>query len=131
MNLLEEKFVDEENDLQVAREDIAEKRNAPFFQSLREQGVVRVGEGAGDDRPGFYPRHVVFVDQQALEFDDGDGGVGVVELDGDFFGEGFPVFVVALEAANDVAKRASDEEVLLEQAEFLAGLGVIVRVKDL
>ena len=57
--------------------------------------------------------------------------MGVVELDGDFLGEGFPVFVVALEAADDVAERAGDEEVLLEQAEFLAGLGVVVRVKHL
>jgi hypothetical protein len=33
---------------------------------------------------------MVFVDQQAHEFGDGDGRVGVVELDGEFFVEEAP-----------------------------------------
>ena len=41
-----------------------------------------------------FPRHPVFIMEDALELDDGDGGVGVVELDGDLFREVFPVLVV-------------------------------------
>ena len=57
--------------------------------------------------------------------------MGVVELDGHFIREGFPVGVVFFEAADDVAQRAGDEEVLLDEAKFLSGFGVVVRVKHL
>jgi hypothetical protein len=56
----------------------------------------------------------------------------VVELDGGLGGELAPREVVAVfEAAHDVGQRAGDEEVLLHQAQFLAGLGGVVRVEHL
>ena len=55
----------------------------------------------------------------------------VVKLNGDLVGECFPVGVVLLETADDVAQRTSNEEVLLEKAQFLACFGVVVGVEDL
>ncbi len=56
--------------------------------------------------------------------------MGVVELDGDFVGEGAPIRVVFAEAADDVAQGAGDEEILLHEAKFFAVLGFVVRVKN-
>ena len=82
-------------------------------------------------RPGLVPRHAVFVVEQALQLDDRDGGMGVVELDRDLLREVFPVLVGPAEAADDVLERTGDKEVLLEQAQFLAALGLVVRVENL
>ena len=41
-------------------------------------------------------------------------------MDDDLFGEILPAFVIFAEATKDVAERASDEEVLLNEAEFFA-----------
>lgn len=46
--------------------------------------------------------------------------MGIVELDDDFVGEILPTFVIFAVAAKDVAEGASDEEVLLNKAQFFA-----------
>ena len=69
--------------------------------------------------------------KEALEFDDGDGGVRVVELNDDLFGEILPSFVVLAETAEDVVQRAGNEEVLLHEAQFLAALGLVIGIEDL
>jgi hypothetical protein len=71
------------------------------------------------------------VEQDAHEFGDGEGGMGVVELDGDLVGEGVDFVAVGLEAADDVVEGAGDEEVLLLEAQFAALLDVVVGVEDL
>ena len=100
---IKEVLVDFKNDLQVAGKNLAEESHAPFLQSFGKQSVIRVGEGAGDDRPGFIPGKAVVVLQETHEFDDRDGGVCVVELDGDFLWKGLPIGIALVEAANDVA----------------------------
>ena len=69
--------------------------------------------------------------QETHEFDDRDGGVGVVELDGDFLWKGLPIGIALVEAADDVAQRAGDKEILLHESEFLSDLGFIIRIKNL
>ncbi len=86
----EQAAVDFEDELQVTGQDFLEEGDAPFLERFGEQRVVGVGEGPGDNVPGCLPRHAVFVMENAEEFDDGDGGVGVVELDGDLGGEFAP-----------------------------------------
>ena len=44
--------------------------------------MVGVVEGVRGDVPGLVPAEAVLVDEQAHQFGDADGGVGVVELDG-------------------------------------------------
>ena len=115
----------------MAWEDFAEEADAPLFQSLGHERVVRISKRAAHDSPSLRPQELFFVDQEAHELHDTDGRVGVVELDRHFVREGLPVGVVFFEAADDVAQRAGDEEVLLDEAKFLAGFGVVVRVKHL
>ena len=130
-DLIEKVLVDLENDLQMTRQDLAEKADAPFLQRLGQKGVISVCEGARDDGPCFVPRQAVFVDEEALQFGNAHRRVGVVQLNGNLVGKLGPIGVVFLKAADDVAQRAGGEKVLLEQAQLFAGLGVVVRVEDL
>ena len=114
----------------MARKDFAEEGDTPLLQRFGQKGVVGVGEGPGNDGPSLFPRKVVVIDQEALQFGDTDRGMRVVQLDGNLFRELGPVSVVFLEPADDVPQGASGEKVLLKEAELFAGLGVIVRVKD-
>ena len=93
--------------------------------------MVGVGEGLGDDVPGLVPRQFVFVVENAHELDHGQRGMGVVELDRDLVGEVAPGAGQALEAADDVAQRARDEKVLLDEAQLLARFRLVVRIKNL
>ena len=131
LHLDEKAFVSLEDDLEMTGQNLAEEPHAPFFERFGQEGVVRVGQRPGDDRPGLLPGEAVHVMKKSLQLDHGDGWMGVVELDGDFLGKSLPVTVVLAEATDDVLERAGDEEVLLDQAEFLAALGLIVRIKDL
>ena len=57
--------------------------------------------------------------------------MGVVELDRYFIWEGPPVGIVFFKAADDVPQRAGNKEVLLDEAEFLAGFSLVVWVEHL
>ena len=94
LDLLEKALVDLKDELEMTGHDLLEKSHAPLLERFGQQGVIGVGEGARDNGPGLVPRHAVFVMEQALQLDDGDGGMGVVELDGDLVREVFPVLVV-------------------------------------
>ena len=118
--MIEEALIDFEDDLEMAWEYFVEEGDAPTLEGFWEEGVVGVGEGSGDEAPGFFPSHAVNIVKETHQFDDGDGGVGIVELDDDLFGEILPTFVIFAEATKDVAERASDEKVLLNEAEFFA-----------
>ena len=48
-HFLHEALVDLEDDLQVTRHDLLKECHAPFFQSFRQQGVIGVSKGAGDN----------------------------------------------------------------------------------
>ena len=127
----QEAAVDFVDDLEVAGQDALEEGDRPAFESLGHEGVVGVAEGAHDDAPGVVPLEVFLVEEDAHEFGDGEGGMGVVELDGDLVGEGVDFVAVGLEAADDVMEGAGDEEILLLEAEAAALLDVVVRIEDL
>ena len=55
----------------------------------------------------------------------------LVEVDEHLFWQGIPAVVCLPEAAEYVFKRASDEEILLPEAQLLAGGCVVVGVKNL
>jgi hypothetical protein len=93
--------------------------------------VAGVSKGAGGDGPGAVPVHLLFVDQQPHQFGDGDDGMGVIELDGDFLGELIPIPVPDAEPADDVPEGAGDEEVLLFESQFAALGRRVVRVEHL
>ena len=131
LHLEEEELVDLKNDLQVPWKNLLKQSDTPLLQGLWQKGVIRVGKGPGHDLPSLPPRESVHVVEQALKLDHGDGRVGVVELDGDFIREIVPVVVAPTEASDDILERAGYEEILLDQAEFLAAFGLIIRVEDL
>jgi hypothetical protein len=80
-------LVDPHDDLEVTGQRLPEHRQRPGFQRLRQQGVVGVAEGGHRDFPGLVPGQVVLVDQEPHQLGDGDGRVGVVELDRPFAGQ--------------------------------------------
>ena len=83
-----------------------------------------------DDAPGFVPVQAFYVDQNALELRNGKSGMSVVELDGNLNWKFPPSTLRLFETANNVIERGGTPEVLLLQAELLAALRVVVRVKD-
>ena len=86
-NLVQESLIDLVDDLHVAREQALEQGHGPGLQGLREQGVVGEGEGPAGDVPGLVPGHGMVIHEHAHQFRDGDGGMGVVELDGELLVE--------------------------------------------
>ena len=130
-DLVEEAPVDFVDDLQVARQELAEQAHGPFLQRLGQQGVVGVGEGVPRHVPGGVPVHLVFVHQQAHQFGHGDGRVGVVELHGPFLVELVERPFQQQMDANHVLQRAAHEEELLLEAEGLALDDLVVRVEHL
>ena len=72
---------------------------------------------------------MAIIDQQTHQFCDGDGGVGVVELNGPVLREVVNGQPAVIEAAQHVLKGAAHKEVLLLQAEPPAFIGAVVRVQ--
>ena len=70
------------------------------------------------------------IHQEAHQLRDGEGRVGVVELDGEFVGERVDVRLLEQEP-DAVLQRARHEEVLLLEPELLAGLAFVVGIEDL
>ena len=73
----------------------------------------------------------VLVDEQPHELGDGQHRVGVVELDDDLVRERLPVAVAEPEPADDVPQRAADQEILLLEPQFPAGLGAVAGIQHL
>ncbi|KAF5040732.1 hypothetical protein DSECCO2_530350 [anaerobic digester metagenome] len=130
-DVVEETPVDFVDELKVARQDLAQQFHGPHFQGFGHERVVGEGQGARGDVPGPVPGHAAFVHEDAHEFDHGQGRVGVVELDGREFGQFLDVAILFEEAPGDVAQRAEDEKVFLDQAQFAAEGDGFARVEDL
>ena len=79
---LEMPGVDLVDDLKVAGKNTLQHVDGPAFQGLREEGVVGVGKGPGDDAPGFLPGQLLQVHENVHELGDAESWVRVVELDG-------------------------------------------------
>ncbi len=110
---------------------LAEQIHRPALERLRHQGVVGVGERLRADIPGLFPVQSFLVKQQPHQFGNGDGRVGVVELDGDFVVECVEGLILFFVAPHDVLEGGADEKVLLFQAQLLAGIIVVGRIEYL
>lgn len=115
----------------MTRQQAAHQFFIPTFQRFRHQGVVGIGEGVAGDRPGCLPLQLVFVQQNAQHFRNGDGRVGVVQLDHFVLRQLFNLAAGLMVLAQNVRHRAGALEILLHQAQALAGLMVVVRVEHL
>ena len=129
--VLQEGVIQGIDDFQVAGQQPPEQRHRPGLEGLGQQGVAGVGEGAAGDGPGLLPADPVLVDQQPHELGYRQHRVGVVELDDDLVGECRPVGVAEPEPADDVPQRARDQEILLLEPQFPAGLRAVAGVEHL
>ena len=131
-DVLQEAPVDLVDDLQVPRHDTLEQGDGPLLERLRQQRVVRVRRGRLRDVPGGVPGEVSLVDQDAHQLGHGEGGMRVVELDGDLGRKGVEAAgVIPLVPGDDVAQRAGHEEVLLDQPQLLTRGHGVGRIEDL
>ena len=132
-DLAQETSVDLVDDLEVAREEALHHRNGPLLKRLGEDRVVRVAGRAARDVPGLVPLHALLVHEHAHELGDDERGMRLVQVDEGLVRQLRPVggAVVLHEAAQDVRERAAREEVLLAEAQLLAGHRVVVRVEHL
>ena len=97
--------VDRIDELHVAGQKPLEQRHGPAFQRLRQQGVVGVAEGVPGNIPGLVEFQAVDIDQQAHHFRDGDGRMGVVQLDRHLVGEICQIVILLQVTAQDVLQR--------------------------
>ena len=123
--------VDQVDDLHVARQQPFHQWNRPDLQRLGQQRVVGVTERGPDDLPGFLPRHLVHIQQNAHQFRDGDRRMRVIQLDRRLLGQGGDMAEGADMPAHEVLQRGRDEEILLPQPQFLAGRRRIGRIQHL
>ena len=130
-NLLQEATVDLADQFVVAGQQVAEQVHAPFLQGLRQQGVVRVGEGPAGDVPGVRPVEVLVVDQEPHQLRHGDGRVGVVELHRPVVRELLHRDAAVVQIAEHVLQGAAHKEVLLLQPQTAALVGAVVGIKHL
>ena len=102
----------------------------PFLQGLAHDGVVGVGEGLSGHL-GCGLEIQALQHQQADQLGDGDGGVGVVELDGGRLVEVDEVLTVggAVDPQN-ILEGGAGEDILLLDPQLLALLGGVVGIED-
>ena len=102
----------------MARQELAHDAAAPCFKRLGSKGMVGVEAHLPGDRDGLRPRDRTFVVQDADEFGDGEGRMGIVELNGGSVGE--IVKVAAAEAAflagDDILDGGAGEDMFLQQS---------------
>ena len=119
------------DDLPDAGQGIAEDVRIPLLQCLAHDGVVGVGKDLAADVEGSVPLIAALIQQDAHHLGDGDGGVGIVQLDGDLVGQVVQRAVLVQVVLQDVCDGRGREEVLLAQAQDLALGMVVVGVEDL
>ena len=114
----------------MPRQQFAQNAGRPCFQSFRQQGVVGVGKDFCRDVPGGIPILTVNVHQQAHHFRNGQRGVGIVQLNANLIRHFAEIVAFLHKAADNILNGAGNEEILLFQAQLLAGFNRIGRVQN-
>ena len=122
--------VDIENDLQVSGQEVLHHGDRPLLHCLWKDCVVGKGKSLGHNIPGIIPAQLLLIDQEALELNNSQRRMGVIELDCNLIRKIGPLAHRLLEATKNVMKGCSSPEVLLLQSKFLSSHGVIIRVQD-
>jgi hypothetical protein len=92
--------------------------------------MIGVSQRALGEIPGLVPTELRFVEQDVHQFGNRERGVSVVELNGGVIRQAGPVIALRdTEAIDDILQRATDHEVLLEEAQSPAGLGGVVGIE--
>ena len=128
---LQEAAVDLLHNLVYTGQQSGEQLNRPLFQGLRHDGVVGVGAGLGGHFPGLVPGQPLLIHEDPHELRNRHCGMGVVHLEGNFLIQFFDITVVFLIFFNSCLYAGGDKEVLLFQAQLLAGHVGVVGIKNL
>src|SRR4051812_41449775 len=75
-------IVDPVDNLQMPRQNTLEQLKRPALERLRQQRVIRIGQGAHGHPPCLVPRQPMLIDQKAHQFRYSQTRMRVVELDG-------------------------------------------------
>ena len=119
-DFVEQRAVDQVDDLQMPRQQPLEERHGPGLERLGQQGVVCVREHAPRDRPGRLPLELVLVDEQPHQLGDRERRVRVVELDRHGVRQCLERSSVGQVLGQDVLQACADEEVRLLEPQLLA-----------
>ena len=120
-----------DHDLVDAGQGHLEDVHIPLLQSLGHDGVVGVGEDLLADVEALVPAEAALIQQDAHHLGDGEGRMGIVQLDSHLVGQVLEGAVGGQVVLDDVADGGSRQEVLLAQAENLALNVVVVGVQHL
>ncbi|MNM91888.1 hypothetical protein D3C81_1041990 [compost metagenome] len=121
--------VDQIDDLHVPGQQALHQRHRPAFQRFGQQRVVGVRQHGHGELPGLLPLQVPLIQQQAHQLGDGDGRMGVVELDGRLVGKAADGLALAEVPLQHILQRCADEEVFLAQAQLLPCFGTVRRIE--
>ena len=119
------------HDLVDAGQGHLEDVHVPLFQSFGHDSVVGVGEDLLADAECLVPAKAALIQQDAHHLGDSQGGVGIVQLDGDLVGQILQRCVAGQVVLHDIADGSGRQEVLLTQAQDLALDVVVVGVQHL
>ena len=122
-HLVEEAAVDLVDDLEVARQQAPEQRQRPGLERLGQQRVVGVGERALRDVPGLVPGSSRSSTSSRISSATAIDGWVSLSWIANLSGKRAIGAPLQVEQAQHVLQRAGDEEVLLLEAQPLAGLG--------
>ena len=123
--------VDLLHDLVDTGQQLLEQGDIPLFQRLRHDGMVGIRKGRVYNLPALFPAVAAVVHQDAHQLRDGQGGVGIVDMDRVELRKIFHGAVALHVGAGDLRQRSAHQEILLPQPQLLALLVVIVGVQDL
>ena len=129
--ILTETFVDLVDNFIDAGQQVLENIDRPFFQRLRHNGMVGVGNGVGGNLPGIIPTEAFVVHKDAHQFRHSQGRVGIVDMNGRLFGEVQNTAVVFLDIADDALESGRNKEILLFESQQPPLVVGIVGIKDL
>ena len=68
-----------------SRQQMLHHFKRPFFQRLAQNGMVRIGEGSADNAPRIVPSHAFLVHQNPHQLRNGNGRMGIVDMNLDIF----------------------------------------------
>src|SRR5262245_734606 len=128
-HVVEQSTVDLEDDLQMARQEQLERRDGPLFESLGQQRVVGVCQCSLSEVPSLIPSEMRLVEQDSHQLGDGNGRMGIVELNGYLFGKLVPAGIRASISPDQIGQRARDEKVLLQESQPLSAGCRVVRIE--
>ena len=129
--ILHQAAVDLAHDLIHTGHLLGEEALAPTLQSFAHDGVIGVGQGVAGNFPGLIPAVVVLVQQQTHQLGHAQSGMGVVDVDGHLVGQIVQAAIGLQVLAQNGLEGGGHQQILLAQAQPLAGNVVIGRVEDL